>query len=105
KRAKRVKRFADQPLPVTRLEIACGDIVENRIAEHVIHRSRAVDAPATLADNNSQLRFIIDGRADLRQALYALTTRDNAFRHLGENDWNFWNNIRSIACAGIKSAS
>src|SRR5687768_4465441 len=58
-RAERVDRLAEQPLLVAALNVARRDVVEDRVAENVLHRARGADAAAALTDHDRELRLVV----------------------------------------------
>jgi hypothetical protein len=69
-RAEGVEALAQVPLLVAHLHVARGDVVDHRVAQHVVHRARARDVAAAAADHHRQLGFVVDllGEAAARAA-------------------------------------
>ena len=54
-----VQRLPEQPLLVVALDVAGGDVVDDRVAPHVIERVVVGDAAPALADDHRQLGLVV----------------------------------------------
>src|SRR3984957_3958112 len=102
-RAERVLRLADQPLTVASLQVARRHIIDDGIAPDVIECVLGADATTALADNNRELRLVIDRRRHLRIDDDGTATRPDGLGHFGENDWT--GGHRAPASPSVKAAA
>jgi hypothetical protein len=74
-------------LLVAHLHVARGHVVDDRVAEHVIHRTRARDVAAAAADDHGEFRFVVDlHRGGGRGQAHHVMRPDHAFAQLAEDD-------------------
>ena len=85
-RAEGVERLAEQELLVALLHVARGNVVEDRVAEHVVERARRRDAATALADHHHELRFVVDRLRHARRNADRRAGRDHAVGYLGKDD-------------------
>src|SRR5699024_9493043 len=89
-RATAVQAFPQEELLVPLLQVACGQVIDDRIAEYLRQGFAFKDVSATTADDNSQFCFPI---ALLRHAFLErdIGKRASDGRNgLGEHDEVFW---------------
>ena len=97
-RPERVDRLPEQPLLVAPLDVARRHVVEDRVAEHVLHGARRADAPPALADDDGKLGLVVDGLRHAARDADRLAGSDHAVGHLREDDRVF--GARRRACLG-----
>jgi len=82
-----VEALAHVPLLVAHLHVARGHVVDDGVAEHVLHRVFARDVLATRADDHSQLGFVVDLFRHRRTGQHHIVAvGDHTLGHLGEHD-------------------
>src|SRR5262249_16107035 len=59
-RTKGVEAFRASPLPVTELEVPCGDVADDRVSEHIVERLRGANATTASPDDDSELSLVVD---------------------------------------------
>ena len=89
-RRKRIAGFASLPLTVCELKIARADIVEVRIAEHIIEGASGAHIFRPTPDDNGEFRFVINLRTGGRQNNW-LTRGDYGGSEFREHDRSFRN--------------
>ncbi len=85
-RAEVVERLAEMPLLVALLPVACGHVVEDGVTPDVVQRVGPGDGASALADDDRQLRLVVQCIAHARRIPDAVAVRDHRLRHLGEHD-------------------
>jgi hypothetical protein len=72
---------------VAHLHVARGHVVDDRVAEDVVHRPRARDVAAAAADHDRELALVVDLAADRRaRQAHRVVRADRRTRELGEDD-------------------
>ena len=86
-RAEGVEALAEVPLLMAHLHVTRGDVVDDRVAEDMVHRPRARDVAAAAPDHDRELGFVVDlarrrgaGQAD------GVMRADDALGELAEDD-------------------
>ena len=60
-----VERLAARPLRLAELQVACRDVVDDRVAPHVVERVAHVHATGGPADDHAELGLVVDLRREV----------------------------------------
>ena len=84
--AEGIERFSQKPLRVLPLEVARGDVVQNRVAVNVIRGVFGRDVRPLLADDDGELALVIDFARHVRMGIDGLFGADDGRRRFCEED-------------------
>src|SRR5690606_32539121 len=79
-----VDGLADEPLDVSLLEAAGGDVVDDRVAEHVVPSRLGSDVPTAGADDHPELAFVVGRAGGVVRGLDRRSRTDERSRRFGD---------------------
>ena len=103
-RAERVERLADEPLLVVALQVACGHVVDEGVAPHVVESVGFGHLGGALADDDADLALVVQRRGDVGVRVDRIAGGDDGGGGLGEHHRVLGQVLSVGAASGVEAA-